>query len=235
MRSPLFRLLVLLSLTTFIAVGCAKDPSEDVPAAETSEPEEIPEEEEAAEGDEGEGEEAAEEEAEEAAGDTIELAINAENSAVGFIGSKVTGSHEGQFNDFSGTIKLPGSADITEASVEVNIVMDSVTSDNERLTGHLKSEDFFDVAQFPNATFISTAIAEGAEGDATHTVTGNLELHGVTRGITFPATIAVTDEAASLNAEFSINRMDFGIVYAGQADDLIREGVVIKLNLEVPR
>ncbi len=39
----------------------------------------------------------------------------------------------------------------------------------------------------------------------------------------------------SLNAEFAINRKDFGIVYAGKADDLIRDGVVIKLALKVPR
>ena len=72
-------------------------------------------------------------------------------------------------------------------------------------------------------------------GGATHTVTGNLELHGVKKSITFPATIQVTLDNAAVDAEFAIDRKDFGIVYAGKADDLIRDGVVIKLNLKVPR
>jgi hypothetical protein len=45
----------------------------------------------------------------------------------------------------------------------------------------------------------------------------------------------VTPENAAVDAEFAINRKDFGIVYAGKADDLIRDGVVIKLSLKVPR
>jgi hypothetical protein len=45
----------------------------------------------------------------------------------------------------------------------------------------------------------------------------------------------VTPENATVEAEFSINRKDFGIVYAGKADDLIRDGVVIKLTIKVPR
>ena len=74
--------------------------------------------------------------------------------------------------------------------------MDSIWTDTEKLTGHLKSADFFDVAKFPKSTFESTEIKAGSSDakakDATHTVTGNLTLHGVTRSIQFPAKIAVT-------------------------------------------
>ena len=47
--------------------------------------------------------------------------------------------------------------------------------------------------------------------------------------------ITVTADTVSVDAEFAINRKDFGIVYKGKADDLIRDEVVIKLNLRVPR
>ena len=71
----------------------------------------------------------------------------------------------------------------------------------------------------------------GGEKGATHTITGNLTLHGVTKSITFPATIAVSPEAITVDGTFSINRKDFGINYAGAADNLIRDEVVLTLKV----
>lgn len=162
------------------------------------------------------------------------LAISQANSNIGFTGSKVTGSHTGSFQGFSGTVNLVADK-VENSQVSVEIDMTTVVSDDERLTGHLKSPDFFDVARFPKATFVTTEIKSGATGDATHTVTGNLELHGVKKSITFPAKIAVDNAAASLNTEFAINRKDFAILYPGKSDDLIRDEVVIKLAINAPR
>jgi len=163
------------------------------------------------------------------------LAINGENSKVEFTGSKVTGKHEGGFKTFTGTIDLVNSKP-AESSVTVDIDAASVYSDDEKLTGHLKSPDFFDVEKFPKATFKSTKIeADAAKGADAYTVTGDFNLHGVTKSISFPATIKAGDDAVDVNAEFAVNRKDFGIVYAGKADDLIRDDVVIKLTLKAPR
>src|SRR5213076_3352646 len=93
---------------------------------------------------------------------------------------------------------------------------------------HLKSPDFFDVQQFPIATFSATAIEESG---AQQKVTGNLDLHGVTKSISFPANIQVADDAVTVKAEFAINRRDFNINYPGMPNDLIRDNVVIKLDL----
>jgi polyisoprenoid-binding protein YceI len=70
---------------------------------------------------------------------------------------------------------------------------------------------------------------------APHTVTGRLDLHGVQKTITLPAHINVAADAVTVNSEFAINRKDFGIVYAGKADDLIRDEVVLKLSVKAPR
>jgi polyisoprenoid-binding protein YceI len=67
---------------------------------------------------------------------------------------------------------------------------------------------------------------------AKQTVTGNLELHGVTKSITFPADIQITDDAVAVKAEFAINRKDFNINYPGKPNDLIRDNVVLKLDLK---
>jgi len=165
-------------------------------------------------------------------GATETLAITPENSKVEFVASKVTRSHNGSFKQFSGTIELVAN-NVPSSRVTIDIDTASVVADDEQLTGHLKTPDFFDVAKFPKANFVSTKIDSGG-GDA-YTITGNFDLHGVKKSITFPATIKVAADSVAVDAEFAINRKDFGIVYKGKADDLIRDEVVIKLNLRVAR
>lgn len=155
--------------------------------------------------------------------------ITPQNSKIEFVGSKVTGSENGSFGDFAGQIDFAGTPE--QSHVNITIKMDSITADAPDLTKHLKTADFFDVAKFPEASFVSTAIKAGGEGGASHTVTGNLTLHGVTKSITFPATINVTPGAATVDSTFSINRKDFGINYAGAADNAIRDNVVLTLKV----
>lgn len=155
--------------------------------------------------------------------------ITPANSKIEFDASKVTGSHHGGFEKFSGTIDYTGQ--IETSRVTINIETASITTDTPDLTKHLKTPDFFDVAKYPTAAFTSTEIKPGGDKGATHTVTGNLQLHGVTKSITFPATIAVTPDAITVETTFSINRKDFGINYAGASDNLIRDEVVLTLHV----
>ena len=202
---PLF---LLCGLFLVLATGCA-NPADDAPDAVVEEPAPEP---------------APEPEA--AAGEVYALSGD---STIGFVGAKVTGSHDGGFESFEGSVSVSG-ATPEGSSVEVTIDTTSLWSDNDNLTGHLKSADFFDVEKFPTASFKSTEIA--ANDDGTYTLTGNLDLHGVTKQISFPADIEVSEGGFSATAEFSINRMDFEIVYPGKPDDLIRDEVLIKLDLK---
>ena len=145
-------------------------------------------------------------------------------------GAKVSAKHEGSFATFNGTIALVDN-DPTKSTVTADVDVASLTVEPAKLNGHLKSADFLDVAKFPKAKFTSTAIKAGGDNGATHTVTGNLELHGVTKSITFPAKIKVDGDQVSVDAEFAINRKDFSIVYPGMPDDLIKDDVLIKLAL----
>ena len=162
------------------------------------------------------------------------LAITPENSKVEFVAAKVTRSHNGSFKLFGGTIDLLNS-DPAQSVVSITVDTASVVTDEDDLTRHLKTPDFFDVARYPKATFVSTKIEPNIANGATHTVTGNFDLHGVKKSISFPATIQITSANVSVNAEFAINRKDFNLNYPGKADDLIRDGVVIKLTLNVAR
>jgi polyisoprenoid-binding protein YceI len=151
------------------------------------------------------------------------------DSKIEFIGSKVTGNHHGSFEKFSGTIGYAGAPE--RSRVTISIEMSSAVTDTPDVTKHLQTPDFFDVAKFPQATFVSTEIKLGGEKGATHTVTGNLMLHGVTKSITFPATIGVAADAITVESTFSIKRQDFGINYAGAADNLIRNEVLLTLHI----
>lgn len=162
------------------------------------------------------------------------LDVNAATSTVAFVGSKVTGKHEGGFTAFSGTVDLVNGKP-EESTVSVEIDTNSVFSDDPKLTEHLKSADFFDVTKFPKASFKSTKIAPGARAPDNYTVTGDLELHGQTKSVTFPAKIDVTDADVTVKAGFRINRKDFGITYSGPADNLIRDDVAILLDVKAPR
>jgi polyisoprenoid-binding protein YceI len=162
------------------------------------------------------------------------LVISPENSKVEFVAAKVTRSHNGSFKQFAGAIDLVKNS-VEGSRVTIDIQTSSVVTDEDALTKHLQTPDFFDVAKFPKATFTSTKIEAANTGGATHSVTGNFELHGVKKSITFPATITVAPDSVSVNAEFAINRKDFGIVFQNKADDLIRDGVVIRLTVKVPR
>jgi len=167
------------------------------------------------------------------AGQGQKYLITPQNSKIEFVGSQVTGHHDGSFGDFSGQIDYHGAPE--NSRVNVTIKTESLTADDPKLTAHLKTADFFDAARYPEATFVSTAIKPGGDKGASHTVTGNLTLHGVTKAITFPATINVTPDAATVESSFSINRKDFGINYAGPADNLIRDDVVLTLHIRATK
>ena len=165
---------------------------------------------------------------------SVRYAFSNANSKIAFVGAKVTGKHDGSFGTFAGTVQVVDNA-IERSSVSVEIDAASIAVDQEKLTGHLKSPDFFDVAQFPKVRFTSTNIVAGGADGATHTVTGNLEMHGVTKTITFPATLRVSGNAAEGDASFGINRKDWNIVYPGMPDDLIKDEVLLTLTIRATR
>lgn len=167
-----------------------------------------------------------------AAVNAVNYTFSNADSKVEWVGAKVTGKHDGKFNTFTGTIAVPEGKP-EQGTVKVEIDTTSIESDDAKLTKHLKSEDFFGVEKFPKATFTSTAISPATDGK--HTITGNLELHGVTKSISFPATIKTSADGVETDAEFVINRKDFGIVYPGKPDDLIKDDVLIKLQIRAKK
>ena len=139
--------------------------------------------------------------------------LSPDNTRIIFIGThaapKKPDPRTGGFAKFKGEAAIDGKA---LKSVSVDIDTTSLwTEIGGRLTAHLKSADFFEVQEHPTAKFVSTKIELAADGKAK--ITGNLTLHGKTKEISFPATVAVTDKGLTLASEFQIDRTDWGINY----------------------
>lgn len=153
----------------------------------------------------------------------------APESEILFVGSKITGSHNGGFKSFTGEFAIANDA-LAGTGQKITIDMSSIWSDAEKLTGHLKSADFFNVEKYPQSSFELTSVSAGDNN--TYQVSGNLTLLETTKNITFPAHVTINGDTADIHAKFDINRKDFGVVYAGMPDDLIRDEVVIELKLK---
>jgi polyisoprenoid-binding protein YceI len=164
---------------------------------------------------------------------TVKYTIAPDTSKVTILGSKPTATHTIKVNKFDGTVEV---TDGKAETAKVNVTLDakSIEADDPKLTGHLQSPDFFETAKYPTASFATTEIKAGGDKGATHTITGNLEMRGVKKSVTFPATVALAADKVSVKSEFVINRKDWNIVYPGMRDDLIRDEVVIQLDINAP-
>lgn len=123
------------------------------------------------------------------------------------------GNFYGRFNTLEGSISFdPENLDSSSMTFTVDIA--SVDTNNEGRDEHLRSPDFFNARQFPEATFTSTSFT--AAGEDMYTVEGNLTVHGATKPVTVnfnwlgSGTIRGTDTAA-FEANMEFKRSDFGM------------------------
>jgi len=139
----------------------------------------------------------------------------------------------GRFGHITATIAY-NEADISKSSVKADIDVAGVDTGEEARNNHLKSPDFFDVAQFPTAKFESTSVAKNGDD---LTINGNLTLHGVTKPVVLtaegprgPATGMDKKQHAGFSASTKIKRSDFGI---GSKFPAAMVGDEVKLNIEL--
>lgn len=144
-------------------------------------------------------------------------------------------SPSGKFTKAEGTLVLD-EKDPSKSSVKVTLSPTNVITGIEKLDEHLKGKDFFNVAEFPDASFVSTAVK--VTGKDTALVTGNLTVHGVTKPVTLKTKlnkIAVNmfnKKTAGFSATTTIKRSDFGIVtYLPNLGDEVEIHIEVEANL----
>jgi polyisoprenoid-binding protein YceI len=120
----------------------------------------------------------------------------------------------GRFGNIGGTV-VWNDADITKSTVKLTIDVSSVDTGVGARDNDLKSPNFFDVAQFPTATFVSTSISKTGGGLQ---ISGNLTLHGVTKPVVLqvegpkgPITGMDKNQHSGFSGTTTIKRTDFGI------------------------
>ena len=139
----------------------------------------------------------------------------------------------GRFNEFSGKITMD--ADAANSTVAFEVKAASIDTGNKKRDQHLRSSDFFSAKQFPVITFKSTKVRAKAGSPEVLSVTGDLELHGVTKSITVDVEITGRGQGRDgesligFESTFTINRSDFGMTYGmGSVSDAIRITVSIE-------
>jgi polyisoprenoid-binding protein YceI len=172
--------------------------------------------------------------------------VDASHSKLGFaVTHMMVSETEGKFKIYEGKVSsLKSDADFTGASIYFNVDAASINTDDEKRDGHLKSADFFDVAQFPKISFKSTSMNPG-KVKGTYTLVGDLTMHGVTKSVSLTAIGAskiVKDpygmERYAFKVIGSINRKDFGlawnaIIEAGGV--AVSETVRLDFNVEITK
>ncbi|HEY9170618.1 MAG TPA: YceI family protein [Lutibacter sp.] len=140
--------------------------------------------------------------------------VNVENSKLTWKGYKPTGDHTGTITLASGNIAIENNK-ITGGSfvADMNTIKDNDGS--AKLEGHLKSEDFFEIAAYPTSKFEITEIANKGEKIQ---VTGNMIIKGITKQLTFLASHKVNNDNIILTSDtFQINRADFNVKYKSKS------------------
>ena len=141
------------------------------------------------------------------------LTVSAEKSRVDWVGTKKSDFHTGYFTVKSGTVTVDGGK-LKGGKFVIDLANLKVTDagGGDRLTGHLKSGDFFDVAKFGEATYEITSV--NYTGESSADVTGNLNLKGTSVPVKFTALIRNNDDKGFFaQGFFSLDRTAFGINY----------------------
>ena len=128
--------------------------------------------------------------------------------------STVTGS----FKSFQGSMQSVSDDNFENADVEFSLDVDSIDTNQEMRDGHLKGEEFFDVAKFPTIKFVSTSMVK--DGDS-YKLTGNLTMKDVTKPVTLEAEYGGSavdfygNHKAGFEVTGKINRKEFGLTWGG--------------------
>ena len=155
-----------------------------------------------------------------------EYKLSGQNTKIAFEGAKKDGKHVGSFPKLSGSFNVAD--DLSKSKIAVKIDMEGLESDDAKLTGHLKSPDFFETKKYPEAKFESKSFTAEKDG---YKVTGELTMHGKTKEISFPAKVVHTQGSATLSSEFSIKRSEWGITYKlSDIEDVVKMTIDVKVK-----
>ncbi len=177
----------------------------------------------------------------------VEYIVDTDASIIHWEGSKPTGTHNGTVNLKEGKLivedgNIVGGEFVIDLSTIINLDLEDPEM-NQKLVGHLKSEDFFHIENHPLAVFTITevkdAVAQKEDQIAiTHMITGNLVMKDQVKSITFPAMVTIIDGIIKAETiKFVIDRTNWNVNYGSKSifddlqDQFIHDDMGLKINL----
>jgi polyisoprenoid-binding protein YceI len=173
---------------------------------------------------------------------TTEFKIDPNHSIVGFSIRHFFSRVQGRFKDFSGTIQFDDK-NPASSSVDVTIQASSITTENDRRDGDLRSPNFFSVDSFPTITFKSTKVTPA--GENAFKVDGDFTMHGVTKPVTLDVSFLGMGKVsmggrmgrtiAGFEGKTTLNRKDYGIIWnqtLDQGGTMLGDDVAIAITIE---
>jgi polyisoprenoid-binding protein YceI len=164
--------------------------------------------------------------------------LDASHSRIGFVARHAMVTKvRGAFNEFEGSVVVD-SADPAASKASVTIQAASIDTRNNQRDGHLRSNDFLAMDEFPQITFVSTGVTH--TGATSLELTGDLTIKGVTNSVTVPFEYegAATDPYGNLRVGFegsvTINRKDYGITWNAALETggvLVSEKITLEFDV----
>ena len=148
--------------------------------------------------------------------------VDAKASSVTWEGKKVTGSHNGDIQINNGMLTVENGL-ISAATVIIDMssinTLDLEGGGKESLDGHLKSDDFFGVDQFPTAQFELTQLnpIRGGENEANFIAKGKITIKGRSEDVSFPVIVNMGAEGASLSGTMTLDRSKFDVQFRSKS------------------
>ena len=167
------------------------------------------------------------------------LKVNTSKSELVWNAKKVTGEHTGKITLKEGTLTMDGTK-LTGGKfvADLNSITCTDLTDktyNDKLIGHLKSDDFFSVEKHPTATFVVTKATPKSAG--VYDVTGDLTIKGITKPVTFPVTVKNAANGAEATGKLVVDRSKYDIKYNSKSffdnlgDKMIHDDFTIDVKL----
>jgi polyisoprenoid-binding protein YceI len=173
---------------------------------------------------------------------TSKWSLDVAHSSIDFaIRHMMVSKVKGAFRNFEANIEAD-LEDLTTASIEFSVDVNSVDTRNEDRDNHLRSADFFDVEHFPKMTFKSTEISKKSPGE--YEVTGDLTIRGKTNPETFIVSYEGSgkdpwgNEKVGFEAHGSISRSEYGLTWNTALETggvLVADQVQISLDVQASK
>ncbi|MDB5262800.1 MAG: lipid-binding protein [Adhaeribacter sp.] len=171
--------------------------------------------------------------------------IDPAQSTLNWHGKKVTGEHNGTIKIASGELQADKNKVVGgNVVIDMNSIVNLDVTDkeyNQKLVGHLKSEDFFSAEKHPQSTFKINKITpiKGAKtGQANHTVNGVLTIKGIAQPVSFPAVVNVQGNTITAKSDAVVlDRTKWDIRYGSKSffenigDKAINDDFTVQFNL----